>query len=668
MDNHDDCALILSRRGTYDRKGSLRQIHHRRVEDPSLATESHPAPPNSEAVENNQRINEQTHMAKTPIDIQDNSPDLNSPLSMMSPQHVSRNPAAANTASGSEASDASNDLSLAAQFEDFLNWRSQNNGRPYGLILLGEPSPLTFALEELSENSSPQLHNASEHIRDSSNLEVLQQDIYPPHLDTADIAYLKAKGCFRLPSPRTLNDLVKAYLTCFHPHYSIMNKREVENCHREQKLPWILLHAICFIGATFCDASVIYRSECSSRLNARREYYDKAALLFKVGYDNNKIILLQTAVILSFWGPHMQSFWNPCSWIGFGVTLAISLGIHRSAASSNAPRGDKGLLRRLWWTLVVRDTYCSVLLGRPFRINLVQSDTGVLTVDDFTYESHEDAFYQTRITSLSIILRDIMHCRFGPGGHNLTSETVHGQLDEWHSNLNLALERWKRSASPPFTCSTTLELLYHYYILLLYINNPTTNQQAIFPRVISIQQDILRSAAISIASKAVTLLTKTKVCNLPHELFPAFFVAGIVLFRHMKQDDDLVAHMAQANLDNCRIVLNETHESWDPGHWAMQIFDFLCANREGGSQTTADGIVQPRLGDQMGAQLDGSGDASTSERHSANPDDGLLFGSSWESMMMPEELAGPMGNYLFMPSLFPPDADGWSSSFQPPMC
>lgn len=199
MDNHDDCALILSRRGTYDRKGSLRQIHHRRVEDPSLATESHPAPPNSEAVENNQSINEQTHIAKTPIDIQDNSPDLNSPLSMMSPQHVSRNPAAANTASGSEASDASNDLSLAAQFEDFLNWRSQNNGRPHGLILLGEPSPLTFALEELSENSSPQLHNASEHIRDSSNLEVLQQDIYPPHLDTADIAYLKAKGAFGFP-------------------------------------------------------------------------------------------------------------------------------------------------------------------------------------------------------------------------------------------------------------------------------------------------------------------------------------------------------------------------------------------------------------------------------------------------------------------------------------
>lgn len=237
MDNHDDCALILSRRGTYDRKGSLRQIHHRRVEDPSLATESHPAPPNSEAVENNQSINEQTRMAKTPIDIQDNSPDLNSPLSMMSPQHVSRNPAAANTASGSEASDASNDLSLAAQFEDFLNWRSQNNGRPHGLILLGEPSPLTFALEELSENSSPQLHNASEHIRDSSNLEVLQQDIYPPHLDTADIAYLKAKGCFRLPSPRTLNDLVKAYLTCFHPHYSIMNKREVKTATGNKNCP-----------------------------------------------------------------------------------------------------------------------------------------------------------------------------------------------------------------------------------------------------------------------------------------------------------------------------------------------------------------------------------------------------------------------------------------------
>lgn len=678
MDNHDDCALVLSRRGNYDRKMSSRQVRLRRNSPPS-ARGSHPVPLNSEFYENDEGVDEQ-NSTNTPISCQ----GINSPFSPASPLQVFPNAPAEHLEPASNAGSASpKNQSLVTQFEGFLNKRTGSSCRQYGLIFLGEVSPLTFALEELPQTSSPQLYDASEHIRDSSNLEVIQQGIHPPHLDGADIAFLKAKGCFELPSEPTLNDLVEAYLTRFHPHYSIMNKREVESCQRERKLPWILIHAICFIGATFCDPPVIHQSKYASRVEARQEFYDKAILLFKIGYHHDKIILLQTAVILSFWGPHMHSYWNPCSWVGFGVTFAISLGIHRSAASSNAPRGDKGLLRRLWWTLVVRDTYCSVLLGRPFRINLRQSDTEMLTPDDFTHEAPEDGFYQTQSASLSIILRDIIHYRLGPGGQDVTWEGVHGRLEKWCSDLKLAPKPCTRTSSASLTCSTTLELLYHYYILLLYIDNPSMNQQEMSPPPPlspgSAQQDIVQSSAIFIASKAITLVTKTKVCNLPHELFPAFFVAGIILYRCMQQKNRLVAQMAQASLDNCRIVLNEAQESWDPGHWAMQIFDFLCANLNGSAtqkKTNMDGSSLPKDmpypendRNNMGSLTDGRERNMSSMPETQNTDnisnhtdpcDGVMqFGSNWESLMR-EDFTGTMGNYLFMPNIFPPDLDGWS--------
>lgn len=675
MDKHDDCALIPSRRGTYDRKCPSRRTRFRRV-PASFATQSRPAlPPCRSNRSDNESIGEQEQ-----ITIQGSISDTKSPQSTAS-QHAPTEPTVTSTTvSGLDTintptNHTPTNWSLNAKFEDYLTRRSARKQAQHGLTLLGELSPLTFALEELPQKLSLQFHNASDHIRDSANLPVIQQDIHPSHLDAADVAYLKAKGCFSLPSEPMLSELVEAYLTRFHPHYSIMNKQEVENCHREKRLPWILLHAISFIGATFCDTAVIHRSEFPSRLDARRSFYQKATALFQVGYDRDKFILLQTAIILSFWGPQMQSHWNPCSWVGFGVTFAVSLGIHRSAASSHASRADKGLLRKIWWALVVRDTFSSVLLGQPFQIDLTQSDTGMLVADDFTHESHEDAFYQTQITKLSKILRDIMHCRLGPASPDVTRETIHTQLDEWHLDLRLSLEQWTSSESPPFTCSTALELLYDYSIICLYIDNPSLSRQETSPRPMSqepVQQDIVQFAAKSIASNAITLLTKATVSALPHELFLGFFVAGVVLYRLTQHKDDSVAQMAQASLDNCRIVLNEIQEAWGPGHWAMQMFDFLCADHNDSPRSpAADGNMQPdrsSLGNPLSLRASGDRSAFVSDsqkQNLAHLDDDILLGLNWEPMMC-EELTGCMENHLLMPNFAPSDMDRWSF-FQPCM-
>jgi hypothetical protein len=637
MDNHDHCALISSRRGTYDRKAFRKGSSTSDKESP-----------------NNQKVKQQ-EQCKAHITMQGSASNIDFSPSENS-QNAPINPTAVSTASNT--SNAPETRSVTAQFEDYMAWQTERNQRQHKPILLGEPSPLTFALEESPQKSSPSLHDASEHIRDSSNLEVIRQDIHPPHLDASDIAYLESKGCFTLPSEPMLNDLFTAYFTRFHPHYSIVNRQDVENCHRGKRLPWILLHTICFIGATFCDLAVIHRSEFASRLDARRYFYHKATALFNVGYDRDKFILLQATIMLSFWGPEMQSYWNSCSWVGFAVTFAISLGIHRSIASSNAPHTHKSLLRRLWWTLVVRDSCCSVLLGRPFQINLSQSDTGMLTADDFAHESPESAFYQTQISKLSKILRGIMHVRLGPANHDLTRETVHTQLDEWHLDFRLSLDQWTGGMSPPFACSTGLELLYHYYIILLYIDSPSFSQPG------PIQQDLVYFSARTISSNAITLLTKTTVCALPHELFVGFFVAGIALYRLMEHTEDSVAQMAQASLDNCRVILNEIQEAWGPGHWAMQVFDFLCLNRNENTRSPTDtgDIQQDRSA--LGHRLDLLGRGSEDRGAFAHLDDNdILLGSNWDPMIR-EDFTEDMENHLFLPNILPLNADGWSF-FQP---
>ncbi|KAL3450261.1 fungal-specific transcription factor domain-containing protein [Aspergillus insuetus] len=652
MDEVDDCTLILSRRGTYDRNAArdLRLKQHQaataRVRDGGAG--ARPSAPDHDThgrAEHSPAEQASPPPPPPPPPVENSAQTTFSPIGSVS---SSQSIGASSAGSGGR--------SISAMFEDFLSWRDKRSEGRLGLILLGEPSPLTFALEELPQDSHPQLHDASSQICSSANLEVIQNDIHPPHLDAADIAYLKAKGAFTCPSEKTLDDLVAAYLTHFHPLYSIVNKVELDKVHRERKLPWILLHAVCFVGATFCDPYILHSCQFPSRVDARRHFYQKAKLLFDTSYETNKIILLQVAIMLSFWGPQMQSYWNPSSWIGFGVTFAVSLGIHRSTPSSNAPGGDRGLLRRLWWTLVVRDTYCAVLLGRPFRIDLPHADTGMLTPDDFVYENYDQGFYQIQLARLSQILRAITRCRLGD--RKLHPHAVHAQIEAWRADLDVSLHStWPPAAgSPPLMCSSALEILYHYCRMLLYIDkpgllslNPGTERERESERGRPpSSHSLVESAALAISSKAITLMTKTRLPHLPHELFPGFFVAGIVHYRQTHRADDMiVAQMARASLDNCRVVLNEARECWEPGRWALEIFDFLSTNHS----NDADADVDPNASVQRSV----AGVAEQALEDSALASN-FLFASSWDSVLQ----GGLADDALLMPSFLPSVADEWS--------
>ncbi|KAJ5881349.1 uncharacterized protein N7529_000021 [Penicillium soppii] len=536
-------------------------------------------------------------------------------------------------------------------FAEFLKWKNERLFGQHGLILFGEPSPLTFALEDLPQDTMPkrQLHYSSESTNESHNLDTLQHDVHPSHLDTADIAYLQAKGAFVMPSEKTLEYFVTVFFTKFYPLYSIVEKEALKKALKIGKLPWILIHTVCFIGATFCDLPVIFKSGFDSRFEARKHYYTKAKLMFDTGYETGKVILLQSAIMLSFWGPHLQSYCNPCSWINIASTLAISLGLHRTATHSNSP-SDKGLLRRLWWTLVVRDTFCSILLGRPFRINLSQCNTEAPNIEEF--ETPEDGFYQVQIGHLSLLLRDVVYYRFGPGNIDLSLEKIHANLDTWYLRIRISLEQWP---NPPFKCSTAFELLYNYHVLLLYIESPS-----VFRRFTDAQPHppdpqpgtVIESSAIMIASHAINLVSKVEVCDVPHELYPAFFVAGTVLYRQSQNAHPTMSQMSRAHLDNCRTVLNQIRESWDPGNWAMHIFDFLCSDRN----------ITARSKDRDTPAAATQTDVNSTITVDQAPPQSMLGGDitldlNLETMMNGE--SAEIGDYLLMPNFLLPAAEGW---------
>lgn len=119
--------------------------------------------------------------------------------------------------------------------------------------------------------------------------------------------------------------------------------------------------------------------------------------------------------------------------------------MHRSIATTNMQAQDKSLLRRLWWILVVRDSVCSALVGRPFRIDMEQSDTEMLTLGDFADDVENSchqkyALYQINIAKLSLVLSDIVMSRFYPGKPPIPSEQLHEKLSHWKQALPRTLD------------------------------------------------------------------------------------------------------------------------------------------------------------------------------------------------------------------------------------
>jgi hypothetical protein len=154
-------------------------------------------------------------------------------------------------------------------FEEFVEDREHGG---LGIILFGEASPLTFALEEhIGEKAC--FYDARPTLSENKRLVDRPREVHPPHCSPEDIAYLEAKGAFTLPDPQTFEAYLEAFLTRFYPLYTIVNKSELLEAHERNTLPWIMLQGICLIGATFCDASVIHRTGHKTRAQARKAYY-----------------------------------------------------------------------------------------------------------------------------------------------------------------------------------------------------------------------------------------------------------------------------------------------------------------------------------------------------------------------------------------------------------
>ncbi|KAJ4351281.1 uncharacterized protein N0V89_006620 [Didymosphaeria variabile] len=234
-------------------------------------------------------------------------------------------------------------------------------------------------------------------------------------LDVEDLQYLKVKGCFTLPEER--KQLLQAYFQFVHPSFPVIDAKAFlaqYTAHGFEGINLLLLWSIFSVSASYVPCLAPGRKECKA------VYVARAKLLFDLGQENDKIVLVQAALLLSFWFTDMADVKQSWYWTGVAFSIAQSFGLH--ALTSSRPRSQKEIVwRNVWLCCLLRDTSQAFGRGRPLRLSLIGSDLYPTEISTYQFADlvlHDELLYSPReaaeletlwqnLLSISNVLRDM---------------------------------------------------------------------------------------------------------------------------------------------------------------------------------------------------------------------------------------------------------------------
>lgn len=156
-----------------------------------------------------------------------------------------------------------------------------------------------------------------------------------------------------IESQRLEKCLLDSFCQNFLPLYPILNKDKFINRWISGKVSPLLKQTIFFIGALHAPISIITNAGFSSRQDATEYFYHKARHLYDNDVELDRVTIVQSTFMLQFrFGPtpsHRDCFW----WASMAISVAQTIGMHRSTRNTTISAEDRRLWKKIWWLLFV---------------------------------------------------------------------------------------------------------------------------------------------------------------------------------------------------------------------------------------------------------------------------------------------------------------------------
>ncbi|KAL6925379.1 hypothetical protein FSST1_002653 [Fusarium sambucinum] len=152
--------------------------------------------------------------------------------------------------------------------------------------------------------------------------------------------------------------------------------RAFEPAKIKEKSSMLLAQSLWLAGSRVTNAPSVVAFASSD------DFYHRAKAVFWSGVEADGLSAIKASLMLQWYNPQAPEhilFDNSGFWLKIGVGIAHQIGLHRESPSGPS----RAIRRRLWWSLVVRDSLISVAHDRPRIINLDDSDVQAPIASDF---------------------------------------------------------------------------------------------------------------------------------------------------------------------------------------------------------------------------------------------------------------------------------------------
>lgn len=318
------------------------------------------------------------------------------------------------------------------------------------VVYLGETFNLTYLLQQTNLKTPQDAHKQHYVVPIDLKKDLTKQR---RDEDTATLELLGHQGAFLIPPTEICLELFRVYFKYVQPHYPILDRRDFATRYANPTNPpsYLLLQAVFFMAAGHCDVSLLHNAGFKSRYEARLTFFKRTKALYDADHETDKVTIVQALFLMSFWWNSPTDQKDTWHWLGNAISLALTLGMHRSTTHSDMPLKEQRLWKKIWWSLFTEDKHAAAALGRPVHIRLRDTDVEPLEAYDFQEEPSPDqhiygvqeridVLYVLALSDLSIIVERIIEQSFNANGQASfkqadTLESCEELLQDWEARL-----------------------------------------------------------------------------------------------------------------------------------------------------------------------------------------------------------------------------------------
>ncbi|CAG7987086.1 unnamed protein product [Penicillium salamii] len=283
-----------------------------------------------------------------------------------------------------------------------------------------------------------------------------------PKASAIDLQMLRDQNAFELPPASVQKELMASFNTHCAPWTPVVDPRWVEDSAPSM----LLLQAIFLAGSRVSKAHLDYGSS--------EVFYRRAKLLFFFGGCDDPLISIVAACLLHWYnpvGPEDVSTDTSGFWIRTAGAMAFQIGLHKEPPPNSR---DRGLRRRLWWSLVVRDNIISVGVGRPRTINLRDSDVLPPSLNDFPLNNFKSQLFLGYCT-IARLLGDTVESHLRQEISRQRQIDLENAVYRWAKQVIPKLQSVVASQEDAVICNLEVQqLLVMYFVVLTILHRSTT--------------------------------------------------------------------------------------------------------------------------------------------------------------------------------------------------